>query len=245
MIDPVKVVQDKFRASFATNKPPVTEVVFDKLDLQWVVLDLVYDNLAVVNLPPVDLKTGTLKNGTNKEDTQTFLVDDETSDSFTWSLTEALSFSYEYSAKVPLVSESTFKMNLSLSSTQSQSTTHTRKWSYSAQIPVEPHSTVDASFLVQEGKISTPFKLLLQAKGQISVRFNLGPVTNKDSDWRVFAGDIDTLIKNGQMKADDVQVPLAGTFTGIAATNYHVETTQRNVAGQLQSKAALLRPQLA
>lgn len=232
MIDPAMIIQNNIRRRWASGTRPITEITFTTIELQYSVVEVVYDTLAMINLPPLSLQSSSFKNDTDAQSKQTFAVNKQTSDSFTWSITEALSISYEYSVKVPLIGDSTWKFNLSLSSTQAQTTSVTRQWTYSAEVPIPPRSTVETSFLVQEGRVSTPFKMTLQAHGKIMMTFNLNPA-GQPPDWRVYGGDIDDLLSRGTISLGEIHVNLTGVFTGISGNNYNVETHQRVASGQL------------
>ena len=189
----------------------------------WSLVDLKYDNLSVQNQSPVALQTSEFTNDTTVTDTQTFSVDKETTDSFTWSITEGLEVSTEFTVNVPLVGGAKTSVKLSLSSTQAQSVSRTRKWLYSAEIPVPAHSKVSVMFSVLEGSVNTPFTATIQAQGTVWVEWKA------EGSWFYCGGDIDNMIEGDYCFPDASfwQVSASGVFTGVDATSYIVKSKQK------------------
>jgi len=189
----------------------------------WTLVDVKYDNLSVSGQRPVALQTSEYTNDTSVTDTQTFSVDKETTDTFTWSITEGLEVGTEFTVNVPLVGGAKTQIKLSLSATQQQAVSRTRKWIYSAQIPVPAHSQVSATFSVLEGNVNTPFTATIQAHGTVRIAW-------KDSgSWYHCGGAIDEMIEDDYCLPDRSfwQVDAKGLFAGIDATQYVVHTKEQ------------------
>jgi hypothetical protein len=220
MQDPIEIIKKQIQGSYPDNK-----FRFDKFDVQLSLLSMLYDDLDVKGQHPIAVQRSIFTNETDVQDSQTFTVDKTTTDSFTWSLTEALKISTKFKVQIPFVGDSESSVELSFSSTQSQTTSVARHWGYSAQIPVPPHSQIETTFSVLEGKISTPFTARFQVRGYMKISFDISNPGQR-SDWRYCEGEIADMIKSGYCVSNPAtfECGTTGNFSAVAATTYVVHT---------------------
>ncbi len=225
MQDPIQIIKKQIQGSYPDNK-----FRFDKFDVQLSLLSMLYDDLDVKNQHPVSLQRSVFTNDTNVQASQTFTVDKTTSDSFTWSVTEGLKISTKFKVQIPFVGDSENTMELSFSSTQSQTTSVSRHWGYSAQIPVPPHSKIETTFSILEGNINTRFTARFQVRGYMKISFDISNPGQRP-DWRYCEGEIAKMIKDGYCVSNPAtfECGTPGMFSAVAATTYVVHT--RHVDG--------------
>lgn len=220
MKNAIDIIKKQIQGSYPDNK-----FRFAKFDVQVQLKDLSYQDLDVRNQRPISLQSSLFTNGTSVQDQQTFSVDKTTSDSFTWSITEGIEVGSEFEVKVPFIGDAKSSIKLNFSSTQGQTTSVERRWSYSAQIPVPPHSKIETIFSVLEGNVDTPFTATFQVRGYMRVEFDVSSPGGKP-DWRYCEGEIANMIRDGYCVSDPktFECSTTGVFTGVAATTYVVET---------------------
>lgn len=220
MDDPMDIIKRQIQGAYPDDK-----FWFQEWDVELSLFSLTYSDLNVKNQKPVGLQQSIFTNDTPVPDTQTFVVDKTTSDSFTWSVTEGLKISSKFKVGIPFVGDSETTVELSFSSTQGQTTSVTRHWGYSAQIPVPANSKIETTFSVLEGVIDTSFTAVFQVRGQMRINFDISQ-PGQPADWRTCGGDIADMIAHGYCVSDPTkfQCHTSGQFKGVAATTYVVHT---------------------
>ncbi|CDW91853.1 UNKNOWN [Stylonychia lemnae] len=115
-------------------------------------------------------------NSLSKDGSFNFEKSTTTSTTCTWSVTEGLSYQNSVSVKVsiPELAETSFSesITLSMSSTQSQSTTHTDNWQISTTVPVPSQTYVNATYTVIESDFDTAWTADVTIRGCANVWFN-------------------------------------------------------------------------
>jgi hypothetical protein len=227
----IDIIKKQIQGNYPDNK-----FRFAKFDVKVELRDMSYQNLNVGDQHPVSLQSSIFSNGTSVQDTQTFKVDKTTSDSFTWSITEGIEVGSEFEVKVPFIGDAKSSIKLNFSSTQSQTTSVERHWGYEAQIPVPPHSKVETTFSVLEGQIDTPFTATFQVRGYMKIEFDVSSPGQKP-DWRYCEGQIEDMIRGGYCVSNPktFECSTTGTFKGVAATTYVVETKNVDTGETLQT----------
>jgi Clostridium epsilon toxin ETX/Bacillus mosquitocidal toxin MTX2 len=218
--DPIEIIKKQIQGTY-----PDSKFRFDRFDVQLSLLSMLYDDLDVKSQHPIALQRSVFTNDTGVQNSQTFTVDKTTSDSFTWSLTEALKVSSKFKVGIPFVGDSETTVELSFESTQSQTTSVSRHWGYSAQVQVPPHSKIETSFSILEGNIDTAFTARFQVRGYMKISFDISNPGQRP-DWRYCEGEIANMIKGGYCVSNPAtfECGTTGRFTGVAATTYVVHT---------------------
>jgi Clostridium epsilon toxin ETX/Bacillus mosquitocidal toxin MTX2 len=137
------------------------------------VLGIAYDG----NSPPVGGSSIAYElwydNGTTVQQTNTFQQTNTTTQSFTWSVTEALSLGVEVSATegVPGVASVGVKVTatFSLSSTQSNTTTNTQTWQVNTPINVPADSSVKADMVISSQSYNINFVQSVLLQGSVAI----------------------------------------------------------------------------
>lgn len=117
----------------------------------------------------------TLTNYTDIQQTQGFSWNKATTDTFSWSITEALKVGVTVtgSAGVPLVAEgkvsATVELNLSSTQTTTESTTQT--WSVNQPVLVPAHTWVKCESVISTNTDSIPFFATAQVQGYVAIWF--------------------------------------------------------------------------
>lgn len=128
-------------------------------------------------------------NGTNATQSQTVSFTKETSSTFNWSVTEAISIgnTVEVGVMLPevLSAKGSTSTNLSLSSTQGAQVTNTQSWTFSDPVVVPPQSTVEAVFAVNFQTYNMNFVASVLLAGSVAVWFNK-QVTFKNKPHNLF-----------------------------------------------------------
>jgi hypothetical protein len=135
--------------------------------------NIVYDS----NSPPIadSVVASTLwyDNDTTLQQSETFQETQTSTQSFTWSITEALSIGIEISATegVPTVASSSQKLTvtLSLSSTQGATSTNTQTWQVNTPIQVPPNSSVKADMVISMQSYNVNFTASVLLKGYVAI----------------------------------------------------------------------------
>lgn len=183
----------------------------------------------------------TIYNNNTQVSNQQSLVETETStQSFTWSITEALSIGVEISATegVPAVASSTQKVTvtLSLSSTQSETVTNTQSWSVNTTLTIPPESSVKADIVIGTQSYNINFTVSVMLNGYVAIWNNdkvnghwlwFIPITQVFSDC-IANNIID--ISGYEIVGGGVSTTAKGVFTGSQGVNVVVNTIQYPLA---------------
>lgn len=183
----------------------------------------------------------TIYNNNTQVSNQQSLVETETStQSFTWSITEALSIGVEISATegVPAVASSTQKVTvtLSLSSTQSETVTNTQSWSVNTTLTIPPESSVKADIVIGTQSYNINFTVSVMLNGYVAIWNNdkvnghwlwFIPITQVFSDC-IANNIID--ISGYEIVGEGVSTTAKGVFTGSQGVNVVVNTIQYPLA---------------
>ncbi|GGP53786.1 ETX/MTX2 family pore-forming toxin [Saccharothrix coeruleofusca] len=215
MRDPVEVIRQQIRGEI-----PEQDFRFDRFDVTLGLAALRYTTLDVEDQRAVVVRQSVFTNDTDNTRTRTFAVDETTTDTFGWTLSEALRVGTTFEVPVPLVDDDGVRAELDLTSTRPQTTAVTRHWRYRAQIPVPARCRVQTTFSVLEGRISTPFTAVLQVRGFLDIRWADG------GSWKRCFGEVAEMIEKGYRVPDPAafQCTTGGRFTGAVATGYRVHT---------------------
>lgn len=138
-----------------------------------VVQNIAYDG----NSPPVNGSNVAYEiwydNGTTLQQSNTFQEAQTSTQSFTWSITEALSVGVEISATegVPAVASSSQKITvtLSLSSTQGATSTNSQAWQVNSPIQVPPNSSVKADMVISTQSYDVNFTASVLLQGYVAI----------------------------------------------------------------------------
>lgn len=138
--------------------------------------DINYDSPSISPTDPISASDQVLKNGTDIEQTETYAWEKSTTNSFTWSLTESLKIGVEttFICGVPEIAEGKIKttVELDLSSTQSQTTSDTQKWSLSVPVRVPAHSGVECISVIEQSMCELAFTAEINLSGYVAVWFD-------------------------------------------------------------------------
>lgn len=117
----------------------------------------------------------TLTNYTNVQQTQTFSWTKSTTDTFSWSITEALKVGVTVSgsAGVPLVAEGKVSatVELNLSSTQTTTESATQTWSVNQPVLVPPQTWVKCESIISTNSDNIAFYATAQVQGYVAIWF--------------------------------------------------------------------------
>ncbi|WP_336687213.1 ETX/MTX2 family pore-forming toxin [Chryseobacterium bernardetii] len=179
----------------------------------------------------------TIYNNNTQVSNQQSLIETETStQTFEWSITEALSIGVEISATegVPAVASSTQKVtvNLSLSSTQKSTVTNTQSWSVNTTLTIPPQSSVKADIVIGTQSYNINFTVSVMLNGYVAIWNNdkvnghwlwFIPITEVFSDC-IANNIIDT--SGYDIVGGGVSTTAKGVFTGSQGVNVVVNTIQ-------------------
>ncbi|SDI38744.1 ETX/MTX2 family pore-forming toxin [Chryseobacterium jejuense] len=179
----------------------------------------------------------TIYNNNTQVSNQQSLIETETStQSFEWSITEALAIGVEISATegVPAVASSTQKVtvNLSLSSTQKSTVTNTQSWSVNTMLTIPPQSSIKADIVIGTQSYNINFTVSVMLNGYVAIWNNdkvnghwlwFIPITQVFSDC-IANNIIDT--SGYDIIGGGVSTTASGVFTGNQGVNVVVNTVQ-------------------
>lgn len=199
--------------------------------------------------PPIPGSESSITTSYNNDSTvpQSYTYDQslETQQTFTWSITEALSVGIEISATegVPSVAQVGQKVttNISFSSTQGASFNKTEKWAVSMPIVAPPESHIDALMVVTTAQYDIQWTAVCLLDGSVAIWFNNKVALNPgDYHWlwfipieQVFSdcqqyNIIDTT--GYQVVAGGVLATSTGTFTGGQGVGVAIQVKQTPIS---------------
>lgn len=200
------------------------------------VQNIVYDG----NSPPVGGSTVAYElwydNGTEAQQQNIFVETSTSTQSFTWSITEALSIGIEISTTegVPAVASSSQKVtaSLSLSSTQSKTTTNMQTWQVNTPINVPKNSSVKADMVISSQSYDINFTASVLLQGHVAIWNN----EKVNGHWLWFypiESVLQDCISNNiidtsgySIVAGGVMAQATGVFTGSQGISVGVTATQ-------------------
>ncbi|MCD2441143.1 ETX/MTX2 family pore-forming toxin [Agromyces sp. SYSU K20354] len=189
-------------------------------------LEFTYDKVEAAHTPHL-IASSTFSNGTDAQATQTFSDSKSTTSSFKWSLQEGLKIGAKTTFKVgvPFVADGKVEASaeLNVGSTQEWTTTVSQNWSYSAQVPVPPHTRVVASVIVTMAEYSPGWRMRLQVSGktELSVPGYPGVKAVRVADLLKGLPGVQ-VVQNG----DAAVVVASGAFKGVQGVSSEVTTKQ-------------------
>jgi hypothetical protein len=132
---------------------------------------------AILNLTPTsEIPSATFEdernNNTDTEITSTFSFNEETTSTFSWSLTESVDVGVRAGITAPSPAgfiTGEVSVNLSLSSTQQQEDQTTRYWSREEQVPVPPRSLIKAKMVIMQAQYDMEFTSDVTLTGYVAV----------------------------------------------------------------------------
>ncbi|CAN5279440.1 hypothetical protein BH09BAC4_BH09BAC4_33720 [soil metagenome] len=182
-------------------------------------------------------------NNSSVQDSQAYAQSVTTTQQFAWSITESLQVGVQVSATegVPSVASATeqVSVNLTLSSTQSETTTNSQSWSINTTINVPAESVVDATLVVTTNQYDIPWTATCLLSGSVAIWFNNKVDLNHNNDYHwlwfvdigsVFADCINNNIIDTtgyQLVNGGVQAMASGTFSGSQGTSSNVNVVQK------------------
>ena len=202
------------------------------------------------NSPPVDGSTVAYElwydNGTSVQQSETFQETQTSMQSFTWSITEALSIGIEVSATegVPNVASSSQKVTvtLSLSSTQGATSSQTQTWQVNTPIQVPPNSSVKADMVISTQSYNINFTESVLLQGYVAIWYR----DQVQGHWlwfypieEVFGECIDNNIIDTtgySIVGGGVTTQASGVFSGSQGVSVGVSAKQYPVRGSSSAK---------
>lgn len=172
----------------------------------------------------------TLINATDIQQTQSFSWTKSTTDTFSWSLTEALKVGVTVSgsAGVPLVAEGKVSatVELNLSSTQTTTESATQTWTVNQPVLVPPHTWVKCQSMISTNSDSIAFFATAQVQGYVAIWFQ----DKVNGHWLWFypiGGVLQDVISNkiidttgyGVLDYLTIAASVSGTCTGAFGVN--------------------------
>lgn len=169
-------------------------------------------------------------NDANSTSTSTFEHEESIENSYSVTMTKSVSATWSMSitAGLPDICQvnDDFSLNVSVTQSKTQTTTHSRSWSVSEQINIPPMSTIHAVMEVTKTTFVVPFQILAHFAGVGSVWCN----DKVQGHWLWFpeAADMFSIgsapcTYNQDGSADCL---LNGTFVGLQGVDVHVNVTQ-------------------
>lgn len=164
--------------------------------------ELIYDPLAPSPKPGMVSSAKTnFSNKSSVPQTVTYNQSETTTQSFNWSVTEAVKLGVKTSVKagVPLVAEVTTEVsfNLDTSSTQGATTTKSQTWSVSHPIICPANSYVSARLNVSTATYDIPWTAQTYLNGYVAIWFNKRFIMGtKDSAHQLYFVPIGSVIQN-------------------------------------------------
>lgn len=133
---------------------------------------------AVLNLvPTIELPSVVFEderdNHTSIETLSTFSFNEETTSTFSWSLTESIDIGTRASISAPLPAgfkaDLETSVNIGLSSTQQQEDSTTRYWSREEQVAVPPYTLIKAKMVIMQEKYDMDFVTDVTLTGYVAI----------------------------------------------------------------------------
>lgn len=204
-------------------------------------LNIAYDG----NSPPTNGSTVDSElwydNATSVTQSETFAYTATSTQSFTWSITEALSVGVEISATegVPAVASSSQKISVSLklSSTQGATNTNQQSWSVSNPVQVPAQSSVKCDMVINAQTYNINFTQQVSIDGYVAIWFNDKVDWNNNGKYhylwfipieQVFNDVISNKLidTTGYQLGSTVIATATGKFSGSQGVSVGVTTTQ-------------------
>lgn len=225
MADPFQIVGDRVARAVEKNNPKDGKHYYNasKSKLYIREQDLVFGEVVPGAINPLTLKRSEFINNSTVQNSQAFTVEETTTESYTWSMTNALKVSTTFEAKVPFVggTKNTIEINTSVTSSETQ--TESRKWSYASTIYVPPKRKIVTSFIVNEATYHVPFDARVVVRGTI--------YTNNKGNKKTFNRDIDYLINNLNWNPNTFKVKTDGIMDAIVGHDYRVLVDEYELDG--------------
>lgn len=164
--------------------------------------ELIYDPLAPSPKPGMVSSTKTnFSNKSSVPQTVTYIQSETTTQSFNWSVTEALKLGVKTSVKagVPLVAEVTTEVsvNLDTSSTQGATSTKSQSWSVTQPIVCPANRYITARLNISTATYDIPWTAQTYLNGYVAIWFNKRFIMgNKGSDHQLYFFPIGAVIKD-------------------------------------------------
>jgi toxin ETX/toxin MTX2 len=180
-------------------------------------------------------------NSSARDQGETFEYSSSTTQSFAWSITEALSVGIEVSATegVPEVASSTQKISVTLSLSSTQGATHTQEqdWKVSSQIVVPTESSIKCDMVINSQSYDINFTQNVSIDGHVAIWFNDKQDLNNNGDYHwlwfipiteVFSDVVSNNLidTSGYQVGGTVLATMSGTFTGSQGVSVGVTTHQ-------------------
>lgn len=231
--DPIDIVGDRVRYWSEINNPSDGPGRFrrDKSRLRIENTSIQYGDINPTSIEPVTVKTSEFENNGSAQAQQEFIVSETTTNSYTWTLQEGINTKVNFKTKLPFIGESESEIALSFESSQSETTTRQKTWSYKANIPVPPKTKVTTTFIVNQGQYNVPFKGKVQVRGLVYIEF---PKTG-----RVFRKEISYLIDVALWRPNTFNAEISGTFGAVHGQNYFVRVDEINIGGKVATSSTL------
>lgn len=220
MIDPIAIVGDRIRYWAEINNP---QEGAGRFDTYWSTLrvggfkELQYGNAYPASVDPVVLETAEFINGSSVANKQNFTVSKTTTETFSWSLKEAISTKVSGEAGIPFVAEGKVEVAISFEGTQSKTITETRTWSHSTDINIPPKKRIVTTFVVSQGKYLVPFRAKVPVRGKVWIQF-------ASRKW--WGAEIDALINDANWRPSTFDCEIEGTFDGVHGLDYRVKVEE-------------------
>lgn len=224
MIDPFAVVGDRVRYWTEINNPNAGKGTYipSKSKMRIQSQALIFGEVLPGEITPNSIYRASWENNTSVQNTQTFTVSETTTDTYTWSLTAGMKVSTSFSAEVPFVGGIDNSIEMSTSTTETQTQSTARTWSYATQIFVPPHSKIVSSFIVNEATYNVPFTAKVTVRGLVYIQF---------PNNRYFAEEIDVLINEAGWAPSTFNVNTTGTLEGVVGESFTVRTDEYALDG--------------
>ncbi|MDS9469791.1 ETX/MTX2 family pore-forming toxin [Paracoccus sp. MBLB3053] len=233
MIDPFEVVGERVRHWAEINNPKDGKGTYvpSKSKMRIQTQELVFGEVLPGAIIPRGVYHTDWENNTSVQNVQTFLVEETTTDTYTWSLTAGLKVSSKFTAKIPFGSgtENTVEMSTSVTETETQSTA--RRWSYSTQVFVPPHCKLVSSFIVNEAQYHVPFTAKVTVRGYVYIKFSNG---------KYFGKEIDVLIKDLGWSPSTFMVHTTGELDAVVGESFTVRTDEYALDGTQRAMGEVL-----
>ena len=202
--------------------------------------NIIYDGSSVpTNGSNIAFET-IFNNNTQVQNQQSLVETESSTQTFTWSITEALSIGVEVSATegVPAVASSSQKVTvtLSFSSTQSKTVTNTQTWSVNTIVNIPANSSIKADIVIGTQSYNIDFTATVMLSGWVAIWNNdkinghwlwFIPINQVFSDC-IANNIIDTSGYNSL--GGGICTTAKGVFTGSQGINVVVNTAQSPLA---------------
>ncbi|MGH1416535.1 MAG: ETX/MTX2 family pore-forming toxin [Pelagimonas sp.] len=234
MTSPYKTVGDRVARATEQNFPSQGkyEWVESKSDMYIEKQDLVFGDVFPGEINPITVARSEFINSTSAQHFQEFVVEETTTETYSWSVENALSVNTEFEADVPFVGGTKTSISLSTKSTSTQTETESRSWSYQSTIFVPPHRKIITSFIVNEATYRVPFKAMVTVRGRVYVR---SPSAN-----RYVNEQISDLINKLGWHPTTFDVSTNGTMDAVVGQNFIVTADEYELDGTLVAKGRII-----